>query len=374
MNNDNEKDLQQNSTETEELVEAEEQITEDITEDLTEDLTEELTEELTEDLAGDISDVNEVESGCAGCCSSCNGDCYAETGHENYAYAYAEPQKPKRSIMTPIIIAAVALVAVAAIVFGSLTIYKLFFSSGISGVWVEKGFEDSGVYFEFDDEGNAYLRGGGISYFGNYEIKKVNLSSDEVSDSVKSLADAESLSGDVNVLKSDFYILGLYGGEYVYTMGTEDGVKTLTLKYMDATQGAVAEWVFVEAELPAIKIDPNTVTNASADEAGIKTLQIDDNIIGSWNEADYGTYTFYADGTGNYKTNYQIDQTYTMFYGVTMGYGIDLNFKYTVGDGVVYMTVEYFSGEAQHGTMNYFLDGTNLVIDGVGYAKTEQAK
>ena len=49
----------------------------------------------------------------------------------------------------------------------------------------------------------------------------------------------------------------------------------------------------------------------------------------------------------------------------------DDGFKYTVGDGKIYMGVDYFTGETNDGVMNYYLDGKNLVIDGVGYAKVE---
>ncbi len=353
MNNDNEKDLVQDlAAEAEETTEAE--TSAEITEEIAE--AETLCEESAE---------NTEECCSCGCCESiCDMP-------ENEAFAVEAPVKPKRSIMTPIIIAAVALVAVAAVVFGGLTIYKAFFGNDIDGVWVEKGYEDSGVYFEFD-EGNAYLRGGGISYYGTYETKSVDLGAgEELSESLQSLVDAEKLTGKINVLKSDFYVLGLYGSEYVYTLDTVDGTKTITLKYMDAQSGSAAEWVFVKAELPDFKLNAAEFKSASADEAGVKPMSLDKNIVGTWSEADYGTYTFYDDGTANYKTNYQIDQTYAMFYGVTMGYGVDLDFTYTVGDGVIYMSVGYFAGENQSGTMTYYLDGNNLVLDGVGYAKVK---
>lgn len=342
MNNDNEKDLQSVNPE-------------------------EVAEEVTEDVTP------EAES-CGCCCDCCEGGCGEAT--EKPAY-YAEPEaaeeapKKNRKVVTPIIIAAAAFVLVAAVVFGGVWIYNAFFGTSLKGVWMEEGYEESGIYFEFDDNGNVYLKGGGITYFGTYETATYDVNSGtDLPEIITNVSAIEPLSGKVNVLKSDFYMFGMYGGQYIYTLGSENGTKTVNLKFVD-TSGAIAEWTFSKTELPEFTMDPTVITNASADEAGITTLQTDKNILGSWSEADYGTYTFYDDGTANYKTKYQIDQTYSMFYGITMGYGVDLNFKYTVGDGNIYMSVDYYTGESNDGVMTYYLDGTNLVIDGVGYAKVE---
>ena len=349
MNNDIEKDIPE--VEPEEAVE---EVTEEVIDEVTDDIAE-VTEEIVDEIADD------AECTCTDC-SDCTS-CYVEPDFET-------PQK-KTKVVTPIIIAAVCFALVAVIVFGGIFLYNAFFGTSLKGVWVEKGYEDSGIYFEFDDDGNVYLRGGGISYFGNYETATVDVDKDsELPEVVTSISAIEPLSGKVNVLKSDFYMFGMYGGQYTYTLGSEDSVKTLNLKFVD-TSGAVSEWVFTKATLPEFTMDPQVITNASADEAGITTLVTDKSIIGTWSEADYGTYTFFEDGTATYKTNYQIDQTYSMFYGITMGYGVDLNFKYTVGDGKIYMSVDYYTGESNDGVMSYYLDGKNLVIDGVGYAKVD---
>ena len=355
MNNDNEKDLQAVNPE-------------DVAEEAENMLREETIEE--ENTAQDITETEAESCGCG--CDCCEGGCCeASEEAENLTY-YSEPEAPKKpKIVMPVIVAAVAFLCVAVIVLGGITLYNAFFGTSLKGVWLEQGFEDSGIYFDFDGDGNVYLRGGGISYYGTYETKTIDVDKDtELPEIVTKVSAVEPLSGKVNVLKSDFYLFGMYGGEYIYTLGSENGVKTATLKFVD-TSGAVSTWTFEKATLPELKIDPNTVTNASADEAGLKVLKTDKNIIGSWSEADYGTYTFYEDGTANYKTNYQVDQTYSMFYGITMGYGVDLDFKYTVQDGKIYMTVDYYTGESNDGVMSYYLDGKNLVIDGVGYAKTE---
>lgn len=337
----------------------------DIEKDLQEVNPEDLNEEPVIAETESAEEVTEPADCCHDCCS-CAG-CSEEVMSEE---AYEAPKK-KAKIVTPIIIAAVSFALVAAVVFGGIWIYNAFFGTSLKGVWIEKGFEDTGVYFEFDNDGNIYLRGGGISYYGNYETATYDLNKDtELPEVITKISEKEALPDKVNVLKSDFYMFGLSGGEFVYSLGSTDGQKSVSVKFVD-TAGNLNEWIFTEANLPELKYDPTLITNASADEAGIKTLEIDKNILGTWSEADYGTYTFYDDGTANYKTKYQIDQSYQMFYGVTMGYGVDLDFKYTVGDGKIYMSVDYFTGETNDGIMSYYLDGKNLVIDGVGYAKVE---
>ena len=351
MNNDNEKDLSMKTPEevTEEVAEENAQASEDV-------IADEVTPE------SECSDTEETAEcdGC-GCCDAC----------DESSEIQAETPKKKCKIVTPIIIAAVCFALVAAIVFGGITLYNAFFGTSLKGVWVEEGYEDSGIYFEFDGEGNVYLKGGGISYYGTYENATYDIAKDtELPEIITKISEVEPLSGKVNVLKTDFYMFGMYGGEYIYTFDAKDGEKTINMKFIDTT-GAVSNWNFTKAKLPEFKMDPTNITNASADEAGIKTLEIDKNILGTWSEADYGTYTFYDDGTAHYETKYQIDQTYQMFYGITMGYGVELDFKYTVGDGKIYMSVDYFTGESNDGVMTYYLDGKNLVIDGVGYAKSE---
>ena len=368
MNNDMEKDLQEVNPEelTEEPAVAESESLEEATEPAVAE--DEALEEATEPAVAEDAALEEATepSACCHDCSACAG-----CADEAFAEELYEAPKKKAKIVTPIIIAAVSFALVAAVVFGGIWIYNAFFGASLKGVWIEKGYEDSGVYFEFDGDGNVYLRGGGISYYGNYETATYDMNKDtELPEIITKISEKEQLSGKVNVLKSDFYMFGLSGGEYIYSIGSTDGQKTVKVKFVDPS-GNLNEWEFMEAKLPELKYDPTVITNASADEAGIKTLEIDKNIIGTWSEADYGTYTFYEDGTANYKTKYQIDQSYQMFYGVTMGYGVDLDFKYTVGDGKIYMGVDYFTGETNDGVMSYYLDGKNLVIDGVGYAKVE---
>lgn len=363
MNNDNEKDLSvtdcfdEDSASVETEVASAEEVNEEIGEVLNADATQEPVEATAE------NDCDCCNCGCAECEGVTCEDCTA-----------APVKKAKTKVVLPIIIAAAAFVAVAVLVFGGVFVYNAFFGTSLKGVWVEEGYENSGIYFDFDGNGNVYLRGGGITYFGTYETAGYDVDKDsELPEIITKISEKETLSGKVNVLKTDFYMFGVYGGEYVYSTGNEDGKNTVTMKFLD-TSGAVSQWKFSEARLPDFSMDPEKITNASADEAGVTSLKTDKNIIGTWSEADYGTYTFYEDGTGSYKTDYQIDQSYQLFYGVTMGYGVDLSFKYTVNDGKIYMTVDYYTGDANDGVMTYYLDGKNLVIDGVGYAKVESTK
>ncbi len=354
MNNDIEKDLPEVNPE-------------DVAEEIIEEVAEvEETAPKATDLTAEAEDVICEGTECNAMDCENSGICEETPETE----AFLAPKK-KSNIVTPILVAAVAFAMVAVIVFGGVWLYNAFFGASLKGVWVEQGYEDSGIYFEFDDDGNVYLRGGGISYYGNYETATYDVGKDtELPEVITKISQSETLTGKVNVLKSDFYMFGMYGGEYIYTLGNANGEKTVTFKFVDTT-GAVSDWTFTKSKLPELVLDPTVITNASADEAGIKTLEIDKNIIGTWSEADYGTYTFYDDGTANYKTKYQIDQSYQMFYGITMGFGVDLNFKYTAKDGKLYMSVDYYTGESNDGVMNYYLDGKNLVIDGVGYAKVE---
>jgi len=305
---------------------------------------------------------NEKELNTETFCECCSDVCTANT-------------KKKPLIVTPVIIAAVALLLVAAITLGGITLYKSFFKSGPEGVWEMEGVEGKGLYFEFTDsdkdgKGDILLRGGGIVYSGTYETDTCNVDKDsDVPEFVSDFSAVETLSGDVDILKTDFYMLGSAGGKFIYSVDTQDGKDVLVLKCVDFS-GAVAEIKFVESKLPEFSIDPNVITNASADEAGITTLVIDNNIVGEWEDVDYGTYTFNSDGTGKYKTKYQLDPMMAM-YGLNSGYAFEMNFRYTTGDGKIYFTVEYFIGEPVDGVMTYYLDGDNIVIDNMGYKKVK---
>jgi len=243
------------------------------------------------------------------------------------------------------------------------------------GVWIMEDTEDSGIFFDFgaadkDGKGDAYIKGGGMSYFGTYELGSYNIDKDtDIPDFVTEIAQKESLSGEISTLTSDFYLLGMNGGKFILTRETADNKDTLTLKYLNVN-GAVADVKYVESRLPEYEIDPQVITNSSADEAGINTLVIDDRILGQWEASDYGTYTFNADGTGSYRAEYKIDPIYEA-YDIRLGYGLEMYFKYTTNNGIIYFTVDYYASEPQDGTMDYSLDGDTLVIDSLGYQKVK---
>ena len=309
------------------------------------------------------ADVQTENSECGGCCDCCGGECSLES---------KPAPKKKCPVVTPVIIAFVAFVLVAAIVFGTIEIYNAGFKvdNSIAGVWIEEGTEEAGIYFVFDNDGNVSMDGGGISYYGTYATDVCDLSSSDVPEVVKTIADSQKMEGTVNVLTSEFYIFGMCGSKLVYEFDRTDEKEVINFYYADNT-GAVSNLNFIKSQLPEFSIDPQNITNASADEAGITALNTDKNIIGTWSEKDYGTYTFNADGTGKYRTDYQINQIYQLYYGVTLGYGVDIDFKYTTSDGKIYMTIDYFTGQGQDDVMTYMRDGNNLVINGVGYAKSK---
>ncbi|MGN0453134.1 MAG: DUF5640 domain-containing protein [Ruminococcus sp.] len=239
--------------------------------------------------------------------------------------------KKKLPIQTPIIIGAVALALVAVIVFGGISLYKAIFRSPVVGTYVMAEDTDASVYFIFDKDGNVSMTDGGTTYFGTYTTEKNDKG--------------------VEILKSDFYILSYYGGEA--EVKKEKDILTLTFE--------AGEINLAEKKMPELDIKPEEITHASADELGITSLNIDEAIIGSWSEETYGTYTFNKDGTGTCVIDYQ----YSEYYG--MGYGIESKFKYTIYEDQVLVSLPNFTGTANDGSFEYYLDGDNLVIGGIGY-------
>lgn len=245
------------------------------------------------------------------------------------------PEK-KGVIQKPIIIAAVAILITAIIVGGVVLVYNAFFKPGINGTYVLAEAPDSGTYFVFDKDGNISMDGGGIRYFGTYTMEKVD---------------------GVDVITSDFYFIASYGGQATVTY--TDNKDTMTLTF------TVGSLEFIKTNLPDHEVDPQNITHASADELGITELNVVDGIVGTWSEELYGTYTFNADGTGSYLSEYS--------YSDYMGYGLGMEykFKYTVYEDEIFITLDYYGGQTEDGTFTYYLDQGNLVLNGVGYTKAE---
>lgn len=249
----------------------------------------------------------------------------------------SEPEKKKFPVQRTIVISAIALLFVAVAVFVSIFVYNIFFKPGIDGVWTPTDDNEGSVYFIFDKEGNIEMDGGGIKYFGTYTVDKNDAGKD--------------------VIKSEFYAIALYGGEGEIEYSGDKNTMTLKFEKMDLE--------LKKAELPKDEHDPKVITHASADELGVTSLNIDKNIVGSWTEETYGTYTFNEDGTGVYRQNYQ----YVEYYG--FGLGTEYKFNYTVTDGSILLTLHYYAGNSEDGVLSYGTDKDNLIIDGVGYAKVK---
>ncbi|MDO5124158.1 MAG: hypothetical protein Q4D44_05775 [Eubacteriales bacterium] len=251
----------------------------------------------------------------------------------------AEEQKaPKKKcpVQVPIIISAVALVLVAAIVFGSVFVFNTFFKDSIDGVWTLAGSEtETGMYLIFEKNGEVTVDYGANKYYGHYELVKPENEDEDL------------------IIKSDLLcmMMGVSNANMTFSYG--DTKDTMTVTYVD--YGVPVE--FKKTKLPKIEEEVTALNHASADELGIKEVNIDEKILGSWTEETYGTYTFDKNGTGSYE--------------VTMQNGSDclyvLEFNYTVYEDEILLTAGNYVGDPQSGTMQYYLDKGNLVIDGIGF-------
>lgn len=250
-----------------------------------------------------------------------------------------EELKPvkKPLIQKTIIIATIAFLVTAILVSSVVLVYNAFFKPGINGAYVLAEAPDSGTYFVFDRDGNVSMDGGGIRYFGTYEMEKMD---------------------GIDVITSDFYFIASYGGQAQVTYSDNKQIMTLTFP-----AGALE---FVKTKLPKHEIEPENITHVSADELGLTEFNVDKGIVGTWKEEMYGTYTFNADGTGSYLSDY----TFSEYMGY--GLGMEYNFKYTVYEDEILITLDYYGGQKEDGTFRYYLDKNNLVLDGVGYAKVEK--
>lgn len=305
-------------------------VTEDVTESIAEDMTEEVvSEEVTSTLDVSQDDIDDEMS---------KYGAYSEDDASEDTETVEETVPVRKPVVQKTIIIATVAILVAAIVLSSVVlIYNAFFKPGISGAYVLSEAPDSGTYFVFDKDGNVSMDGGGIRYFGTYEMQNVN---------------------GVDVITSDFYFIASYGGQAAVTFS--DNKQVMTLAFPAGTLE------FVKTKLPELKVDPKNITHASADELGITEPNIVDGIVGTWTEEMYGTYTFNADGTGTYLSEYSFSEY--MGYGL----GMEYNFKYTVYEDEILITLDYYGGQKEDGSFAYYLDKGNLVLNGVGYTKVDK--
>lgn len=288
-----------------------------------------------------------------------------DNSNETMAVPFEETQqnaKRKPLIQTPILIAGLCFLVTALIVIGTILIYtalnkpNLIIKDGKDGTvyawrvmeYAGQDYSDQQIFAQFAKDDNVYFYENGIKFYGKYTT--------EENDEGK------------NVLKSDFYIFGRSGGEGV--ISDDSNKENMTITFSDDIVLKLKK-----QELPKITLDPNTMNYASADEVGLTELNVDEKILGTWTELmdEYyiamgyspRKYVFNSDGTGSIGYDYTYNETYGY------GYGMELGFKYTVKDNVIYVYAEFFDGKTDEMTLEYGINGSTLVLAGVGFEKSE---
>ncbi len=268
------------------------------------------------------------------------------------------PKKSKCLVQKPIIIAAVAFLLAAAIVLGTMFMYKVFTKPAFLGSWSQAGDYSGSMFLNFEEDGTVSLDMGGIERYGNYTTEKVQ---------------------GYDVIHTEFYELALISKELVATYSEDKNTMNLyflyegadlsaiDLKTMPLDTVAMGNIQFHRGEKPALDLNPADITHASADEFGVTKLETDEEILGSWQveimgaEGKFETYTFNADGTGTHTADYVYYETYGC------GLGEILKFKYTVSDGKIFMTNNFYDGSSADQILEYTMDKGNLIINGTGY-------
>ena len=302
----------------------------------------------------DIIDVNTQEEEC------------------DFSFAPQEQATPKRKdfpLQTPVIVAIIAFLLTALIIFSSLLVYDAFDKTSdeqvqtsvsgygdnidsddeyvkiygdLVGTWTGAGTPGE-VYITFEADGTVFYSIGTARQYGTYSTEIVTATSDE--------AGVETY----NVFTSELYLFANYGGSAVVEFSEDSNNVSLTFVY------GVIE--LVRAELPEIKLNPQEIIHASADELGVTSLELDDAIVGTWQtelmgyEDKFEKYTFNADGTGYYFSDYMQDT----YYGY--GYGLEFDFQYTVKDGKILMSQVMYDGETNDIVFEYNMDKGNLLMD-----------
>ncbi len=274
------------------------------------------------------------------------------------SFADDTPVQSKCPVQKPIIIAAVAFLLTAVIVLGTIFVYKAFTKPAFIGSWSQSGEHNGSMYLTFEEDGIVSLDMGGFERYGTYTAERVE---------------------GYDVINTEFYELALISKKIVATYSEDKNtmnlyflyegadLSTLDLKTMPLESVAMGSIEFVKNSAPQFKVDPAEITHASADELGITSLEVDEDILGSWQleimgaQGKYETYTFNADGTGSRVTDYVYYETYGC------GLGEDGTFKYTVFDGKILLTYDYYDGTTQDIEIDYSLNKGDLVLNGTGY-------
>lgn len=235
------------------------------------------------------------------------------------------PQKKKRFIMVPVIIAACILVGALLGYF----IYNAFFLHEPEGTWVytyvAEGADESEAvdfYYTFEKDGTCLMRVGTISYIGSY---------------TKSKGDEGN-----SLLINQYY--GVFAGEYTYTVSGSKllGNQELTLYYGDT------EYTMNQAK---VKNDLITVSD---------DFVADENLVGEWEYVfpDYNVsykFTFNADGT------MQINQYDFYIYDCV----------YTTDGSTISCT--FFTTEEVTEEIEYTCDGNTLTMLGMPFSRVGAA-
>lgn len=253
-------------------------------------------------------------------------------------------------IQKPIIIAAVSFLLVAILVLGSVFIYRGFFQKGVEGSWdwvIYNGDEpqsiygDGGMYFVFDSE-KIYMTNGSNNIIAAYSTEKGE-------------------DGNLNITSKFFTdFLGLSAETGKVTFG-DNGDK------MEISFGENASLNFLRKELPALKNDPKALSHASVDEAEIKSMVIDEKLVGTWKDEMETSFTFNADGTGEYKAS----ESLVLMQYYSDNIEVETTFIYTTYNGEILVTFPYYNGEKGDMSMKYSFDGETLVMEGIGYKKAQ---
>ena len=268
------------------------------------------------------------------------------------------PEK-SRLIQKPVLIAMIAFLLAIVVGFGSIFAYDFFkkeeAEEGIVGVWTLASAPDCGEYLIFESDGDVYLTVGSARYCGTYTMETVEAENEE------------GETEEYQVLTSEFRVFVGYGGQAVITFSEDNNKMTMEFSYGNLE--------LVRAELPELKIDPEVISYASADELGVTELKTDEDILGSWKlevmgyEGKYETYTFNADGTGSYVSDY----IFMEYYGY--GFGFEFEFKYTVNDGKLLMSQIMYNGSTTDLVFDYSVSGGKLLLDyGTGALAYEAVK
>ncbi len=268
------------------------------------------------------------------------------------------PNTGKCPVQKPIIIAAVAFLLTAVILFGTMFAYKVFTKPAFFGSWSQAGDYSGSMFLTFEADGRVSLDMGSMERYGTYTTEKVQ---------------------GYDVIHTEFYELALISKELVATYSEDKNIMNLYFLYegtdlsaldletMPLDTVAMGNIQFQRGEKPALNLNPADITHASADEFGITQLEIDEDILGSWQleimgaEGKFETYTFNADGTGSRTADYVYYETYGC------GLGENIEFKYTVRDGKIFVTNNYFDGSSADQILDYTIDKGNLVLNGTGY-------